>query len=227
MSYLSDVGFYILLVIGILELLFGLYFLIRYEKSMVSILFGLSALMVGGWVLSNGIGVLFARGSFMDDLLGRATSAFSALIFPIMYLFVQAYPFATFKINKRFIVFLFSLPIALVGLIFFSKSLIIGFEKIQYGPTIYGNLFLLYTAYIVSMFIFISTEILIKLPKLDNLHRRQLSYFFIAILISGIIGMMFNLILPYFFNARYLFWLGPASSLIWLGLMWKVVKQKV
>lgn len=194
---------------------------------MVSILFGLSALMVGGWVLSNGIGVLFARGSLMDDLFGRATFAFSILIFPVMYLFVQAYPFATFKINYRFIIFLFSLPAAIVGLLFFSKSLIIGFEQVQYGPTIYGNIFLLYAAYIIAMFIFIGTEILIKMPKLDNLHRRQLTYFLIAILISGIFGMMFNLILPYFFESRYLFWLGPASSVIWLGLMWKVVKEKV
>jgi hypothetical protein len=221
---MNILGTIFLAIVGLLELVFAIYLFTRYEKSKSITFFALFALSVSGWVLANSFGIFIPQGIF--DVIGRMSFLFSSFIFPLLYLFILEHPYPVTNVHSRFIFFTF-LPSVIISLIiFFSNSIVQGFIQVSYGETIYGNLFPCFSLFIICWFLLILAEMFYKRRKLDHLHRWQMSLLLIAIVISGIFGITFTILLPSVFNIRFAYWLGPASSVIWLGFMWVIIRRK-
>jgi len=213
-------------IIGVLEILLGLYVLSTYEKSGAIIAFGLLSLCIGLWVLSNGPTLLLERGSLTLDLVTRSAWIFALLTFHFILLFVFLYPYPTYEINTRFLIFLF-IPAAILSLlIYFSKSLVVGFDSTSQANTVFGPDYWLVLLYFVFIFIFSLIEGMRKIKRLDGIHRSVMGLFLAGIFLSGVIGLTSHLILPYVFKIEPPLWIGPGASAIWLGLMgWILVKK--
>lgn len=212
--------------IGILDFIFGVYIFTRYERELRIIMYGLFALMVSGWVFCNGLGLLFEGGGHINEALGRAAFVFAAFIFPFMYLFSILFPFPSVRINSRFIILTLLPALMLSLLVIFSDTLIKGFDQTRYSQTISGEGFWLYILYIVFFFGLILVELIDKFRRSDGIHRWQLKNLISTVALSGIIGIFAVLILPYVWYFDSLSWIGPSSSIIWLGGSMYIVMKK-
>lgn len=213
-------------IIGTIELFLGIYFLTKYEKTPSIIAFGLACLSIGGWVLTNGPTLILETGGKTYDLFTRLAWIFSFLIFIFLYLFILWYPIPSEKPSKRLLTLLL-LPFVLVSsLIYGSDNFIKGFESNKYGNTIYGEDYWFVTIYLTLLFFFVIFEGVRKMKILDGIHRRVMSLVLWGTMISGIIGLLNNVFLPYYFGLTTISWLAPAMSVIWLGFVgWGLVKK--
>jgi len=216
----------LLTIIGLLELGFALYIFTKYQRSQAITFFGLAVLFISGWVLTNGDGMLLTPGSAAFELVGKATFAFAAFIFPFFYLFIIAFPYQSAQIGRRLVFFVLLTPAVIIGLLFFTDSLIKDFGNTHVGTPLYGPYFILYVIYCLLIYGLIFVEIFLKMPRLEGMRRWQMKLLMIAFFFSGVIGLMVNLILPYFSEIQLNYWLGPASSFILLGLIWYIVIRK-
>ncbi|MFA6512443.1 MAG: histidine kinase N-terminal 7TM domain-containing protein [Patescibacteria group bacterium] len=215
-----------MIIIGLFDFGFASFIFTRYQRESRIIMYGMFALMVGGWVLLNGVGLLFERGGATSDFFGRSAFVFAAFIFPFMYVFSVLFPFPSARIDGRF-VFLALLPaILLSALAYFTDALIQGFDLTRYAQTIPGEGFWLYVLYILIFFGLILAELLGKFRRSDGIHRWQLKYLIIVIALSGFIGIITVLILPYIWYFDSLAWIGPCSSIIWLGGSMYIVMKR-
>ncbi|MFH2097410.1 MAG: histidine kinase N-terminal 7TM domain-containing protein [bacterium] len=217
----------ILISVGVLDLIFAIYLFNRYQKTASIIFFGFFALFVSLWVLSNAFGLVFEPGSSLVEYIWRTAFVSAVLLFPFLYLFVLSYPLPPFQINWRLILFALSPAIIMSVLIYSTDSFIIGFANSRFGTTEFGSAYVFYTWFIILIYILILVEMINKVRRLDGLHKKQMQYFLYAILIAGVIGILFNLVLPYFFDLEVNYWIGPASSIIWLGFMLYVIRRRI
>lgn len=213
----------ILLAVGLLEVVFTVYIFRRYYQTASIRYFGLFTLCVAGWVLTNGIGLLLPRGSIGEEIIYRFSFLFAAFMFPLLYLYILSFPYPSERISPRFIFFLFLPPGLLTLFILASKSLVVDFEHTSLAWTIFGPDYWIYSAFTISMFIIVLVETFRKIRGLDDPHRYTMRMIFLSVLVAGVIGFTNHLILPYFFKIQTLGWLGPGASLIWLGMMGRIV----
>lgn len=217
----------ILSAIGLAELFFALYLFVRYRRTPSLLFFSAFAFCVSGWVLTNGIGLLFARGSLPEEIIYRFAFIFVAFMFPFLYLYILSHPFPIEGISRRLVVSFLTPPVLIALLVLFSRSLIIDFEPSPYAWPVYGSDFWLYAVYVIGMYLTVLIQIQTRIPSLDGSHRWQMRIMFISLFIAGVIGFAFNLVLPYFYELRFSGLIGPASSVIWLSMMgWILIKQK-
>ncbi|USN53791.1 MAG: hypothetical protein H6760_01315 [Candidatus Nomurabacteria bacterium] len=221
-----DYGVYLLLVIAGLELWLTIYIFTRYQRTKAIFFFGLFTACVTGWVLTNSIPLLFSYSSWQSDFLQRLSFSFAAFIFPFLYYYILLHPFPSIDINKRFILFT-SLPAFFVSIAtLFDKNFVIGFYDTSVRATIYGDSFWMYAVVMLLFAILIPVEIILKRRRLDGYYRYQFKLLFSAYLFSAAVGLLINLILPYFFDLKINYWLGPASSIIWVSMVWWVINRR-
>ncbi len=208
--------------VGLAEIFLALFFFKKYQKNSAITAFGFFTLSIGLWVFLNGIAYLFPRGSQIIDIEGRLIFVAAAFIFPFLYIFLKNFPLPTFVSKMQWFWILF--PAALISLTVFSNNVIIGFATDTYALTQYGSDFWIYTIYLAFMFSLVLIESWQSYVRKDSAHTRVLKYVFIGLLISGTLGMLNNLLLPYLLHVKEFSWLGSGASIIWLALMgWVLV----
>lgn len=213
-------------IIGTIEILLGVYFLTRYQRTSAIIAFGLTCMSIGGWVLANGPTLILDTGGRAYDLVTRSAWIFAFLIFIFLYLFMLSYPIPTEKISGRFLIFLF-LPFVLISfLIYGSDNFVQGFQPNKYGTTIYGPDYWIISIYLFALFFLVIFEGARKMKVLDGIHRFVMSFVLWGTVISGTIALINNVVLPYYFRVESIPWLAPFMSVVWLGCVgWVLVRK--
>lgn len=213
-------------IIGIVALCLGIYFLTKYQRSPAIIAFAMACISIGGWVLTNGPTLALDTAGKAYDLLTRLAWVFASLIFIFLYLFMIWYPLPSEKISSRFLTALF-LPFVLISLLVYgSDNIIEGFNPSKYGSTIYGPDYWIISIYLFILFALIIFESIRKLKVLDGIHLLVMRFVFWGTLISGVIGLVNNIVLPYYFKIETVSWLAPFMSMVWLGCVGWVLMRK-
>src|SRR3990167_6388531 len=155
----------VLLVVGVLELIFTIYLFVRYERSPAITAFSFLSLCVTGWVLTNGIGLFFTRGGFVEDIMYRFSFIFAMFLFSLLYIFVLLFPYPKLQIDGRRLLFMLMPSAILTPFIIWSHALVEGFERTSSANTIFGNDYWIYSIYIFIMYILAMTEIINRIKK--------------------------------------------------------------
>jgi len=209
---------YALILIGVVNVFFGIYAWGSVKESQSVRLFAYSVLAVGMWGIGLA-GFLYTREPSLALFWAKFHYVASIYIAYFVLLFILSISW-----NKKvsFVQgFLLHLPILLISLVtVFSNELLIrgvsieasGNTAILYRPghIIYGSIFVIYflTALIVNLvFIF----------KSRGIEKKQLTLIFAGLLLAGILGGVFNLLLPLLGNYK-LIWVGPQFTIIFLGV---------
>lgn len=221
-----DYGIFLLLLIAIIEGYLTYYIFRRYQRTKAILFFGLFTAFVALWVLANGLPNLFPVESWPADFLQRVSFLFAAFIFPFLYFYILLHPYPIQEVNFRFIFFVCLAPLITSLGVLFDKNIVIGFVDSYARPTIYGETFWIYAVQILLFALIIPIEIYRKMKRMDGYYRYQFKMLLIAYLICGALGLSMNLILPFFFEIKINYWLGPASSIIWVGMVWWVINRK-
>lgn len=209
---------YALVVVGWINIFFGVYTWQAAKSSQSVRFFAGSLFSVGLW----GIGLAGFLGSNNPDIaLIWAKFHYVASIYVAYFLLLFGITL-TRKDNISLLKqILLHLPIlAVVAVTIFSQTLLLKSVSIEEtgnvailfkpGHIVYGAIFAIYFA--LSLVI-----ILVKMFKAQSLARKQLVIVFVGLLLTGILGAVFNLILPIIGNYK-LIWVGPLFTILFLGI---------
>jgi len=219
---------YALIVIGSVNIIFGLYVLFPARKSQAVRFLALSIIFLGLW----GVGLAgFLASKEVQTALYWSKFHYVASIY-IAY-FILAFVIALTqkkKVDLRTL-FLLQIPILLVSwAVVFSDTLIIKDVLIEesgnvallnrMGHITYGLVFVVY--YLIALLINFD-----NLLKSHGIVKNQLTLILLGFLLTGFLGGTFNLILPILGNYK-LIWVGPQFSIIFLGLIFiAIVKYQL
>lgn len=218
----GDIQGIILIIIAIVEFILGLYILIKHQSQKIPIYYSLFIFSVVIWVLSNGIFVLTVS-NFWGDL------AFVGAILLVAFFLVFAwvFPYEDKIIGVKRKLFLILPVIFFIVTLYINGIFIKEYSDPFHGGShdIHGPIYYFFVVYILTCFIWGISVLINKFKKSDGIHRWQLKYFLIGIILSCIFGVTFNLILPLFGVSSYSSY-GPASTIIWLGFTSYIILKK-
>ena len=209
---------YALVVVGWINIFFAVYTWQAAKSSQSVRFFAGSLLSVGLW----GIGLAGFLGSNNPDIaLIWAKFHYVASIYVAYFLLLFGMALTRKSSISFFKQTLLHLPIlAVVAVTIFSQTLLLRSVNIEEtgnvailfkpGHIVYGIIFAIYFGLCLIV-------ILVKLFKAQSLARKQLVIVFIGLLLTGILGAVFNLILPIVGNYK-LIWVGPLFTILFLGI---------
>ncbi|MFA6198629.1 MAG: histidine kinase N-terminal 7TM domain-containing protein [Patescibacteria group bacterium] len=218
---------YILLGVIILEALLGRYVYYRDRKNPVNIAFSLLVLCILIWVAIN---AKLALTIVADDIAWYRSAYFTGLLIGASQLyFVWVFPYRTFVISRKKAAILLLPVVVFIHFIFFTRFIISGIQNV--GVTArgeFGNGFYVYLIIFACYFIVGFYSLLKKYIHSDGIHRWQLKYIFISILIPFLINILLDMVLPALHVTRmpWMEYFGAESSVIWLGFTSYVLFKK-
>jgi len=210
---------YSLVLLSLINIVFGIYTWKESKVTLYTKYFAGSLFCVGFW----GIGLAAFLGSKSQEMaLFWAKFHYVASIFVSYYLLIFVLSLAKGKLIKNINRVLLIIPIIAVSIItVFFNDLLLKEAIIEEG----GNVMLLFKpghivyAIIFSLYFLVTLVVLfIKLLKSSGIVQKQVILIFSGLLISGILGMIYNLILPLLGNYK-LVWVGPQFTVIFLALI--------
>ncbi len=210
---------YALIVVGLVNILFGVYVLFTAKRAQSVRFLAFSIIFVGLW----GVGLAGFLGSRVALVaLNWAKFHYVASIYVVYFILLFVLSLSRKKKVGFVLQFFLHLPIILLSCaVVFSETLIITGVSIEdsgnvaflnkIGHLIYGLIFVIYyvTALVMNF---------INVIKSNGIAKKQLLLIFIGLLLTGILSGTFNLVLPIFGNYK-LIWIGPQFTIIFLGLM--------
>lgn len=202
-------------IIAILNAIFS-YFIVRGKKNFANTFFSLVTLSVSLWALCL---AFFIKVNHIEDavIFANAYYIFAGAI-PLLFLFFSLV-FLEEKNNFNSKYYLFTIPLLTLLILFLiDKNILL--QKIFLTNNFYKDVILnkpLYFGYAIYFILFVLISYYVLLQKYsetkDITQKLQLKFIIFGTAISFILGMFFNLILPWFENYNYI-WLGPPFSLI-------------
>ena len=210
---------YALIVVGVVNILFGIYILVTAKKAQPVRFLAFSIIFVGLW----GIGLAGFLGSKVSfDAFGWAKFHYVASIYLIYYILLFILSITKENKIKISTQLLLHIPVFLLSCaVLFSDKLIITGISIEssgnvaflnrMGHITYGLVFVAY--YVVALVINLVSTI-----KARGIQKNQLLLIFVGLLLTGVLSGTFNLLLPILGNYK-LIWVGPQFTIIFLGLM--------
>lgn len=224
MIYL-DLKSIFLILVGIINLIYGLIIYLRNRKSQINFWFFLVVLSVTFWVFAM---FFFRLSKESSELLARVLYLSAALI-PISFLyfsFVFPEEKNVFETWKKYLLFL---PLVVISLLSIAPNMLIlnvdiipGEEKIiLFNQKIH----LIYGLYIIIYFLWAYINLFQKYIKSSGILKTQIKYIFVSTLISTTIGVTTNLIMP-FLGIFTLNWLGQVMTIIMITFIaYAIVKH--
>lgn len=215
----------ILLVIAALELLFVYYLWHTRSKGHVLYSFAGFAVSVVVWVGGNGLHrlVLTNKAAFFWTDVNHMAAMLIAIFF--LY-FSWAFPCLVASIKIKKVVLLIAPAVIFFCLMFFTNTII---QDVT-GPNnnryqVNGPLYHLYAVVFLAYFISALTNLFKRYKSSGGDQKWQLGALLIGLIGSGTFGTLFDLFLPWFGGPQY-FYIGPESSVIWLGFVSYIVFSK-
>ena len=211
----------ILLIIGTVELLLGIYFIMRRRTGESAQWYKFLIFSVAIWVLCNA-GAALVQGIDQKYIFIELTYVGGGFIAAFFLLFSYTFPFLRKQLNSWF-KFLILLPallnviVVIVSNQYFQSIEVKGALIIERGSEALLFIFLIY-------FLFYWIWGLINLFKSykvsDGIHRWQLKYLIVGLIVSSFIAIIADMVFPLLgvdFSGRN--WIGSEFSIIWFRLI--------
>lgn len=214
--------------VGIGELILGVYFWVTHSKSEIRRVMALLAFSTGTWV------ILSAVTSYVPyTAIGRYEMAsvyiLGSLLLTALLHLTLIFPFPIMRLDKLHILLLY-LPLAIFSYILLTTNLIVNSfigNTNWAGTVIGGPLFDLYNIYSILLFIVSIGVLTNRLGKLDGIHKKNIQIFAWSVILGGLPGVIFYLLLPTFYPQIVVNSLiGALSSAIWVGGTTYIVLRK-
>lgn len=220
-----DIHGIILIVLAGLELALLVYLLFTRSKGHVLYSFTIFTLGVIFWVMGNGLFRLVKTNGAALFWTNLNYIAALAIAIGLVY-FSFAFPYLEKQISKCIKTFWIIIFIAVGYLMFFTNIII---DNVT-GPiddryVHEGSMHIIYSIVFLLLFIWALVNLYRKYKTTSGFQKWQIGVLLIGLVGSGVIGTLFNLFLPSFGGPQY-FYLGPESSVIWLGLTSYIVFKK-
>ncbi|MEK7627203.1 MAG: ATP-binding protein [Patescibacteria group bacterium] len=183
---------------GIANLVLGSLVYFNDKKSLINRVFGIFAFTLTLWSVNSFL--------FYDQNYPIATSLILAhflygtviIIIPTLLYFVCIFP-SNVNLKKRYILLIFGSVVPIFFITIFSDLMIESVILTDYGKkVVFGPLFIVYAFYIV---VYIVLSIFILFKKYKNEYGKikiHIRYILTGVIISGILGIIANIILPIF-----------------------------
>jgi signal transduction histidine kinase len=219
---------YLLLAIGISNVLFGSFILLRNARDLTNLFFGGFVLAATLWAFGLA-GYIFSTDD--DTALNWAREYYlvAAAIPPLFLGFSLSFTHNWHKLKKEYFAVSLLPVIGVVLLVLGPGWLIKGLAYHDWGKEVVLNRngYLLYSAYFV---LFVAAAFVIIYKSLLNaagLMRLNLKFIFIGMLAAFALGTTFNLFYPAVGNYRYI-WVGPLSILVYIGVItYAIVRHRL
>lgn len=215
---------YFLAAIAALELLLAIVLMYRYRRSEIVTTFVLFILSVVLWVGS--IALFFLVDSTIAIAMARLYYVAAAGIALFYVFFAVVFPFRSIRLTGLRVV-LVTLPFVVVSLITTLTDWLVK-SFVVVGNTreiIWGSFYHEYAVYFLIYWIIGTWFLAQKFRRSDGVHFWQLKYLLYGITVSSIMGIGFDLLLPWFGNYT-LIWIGPLSSIVWLGFTTYIIFRR-
>ena len=209
-----DIKNLILIIIAALNFFIGLVILLRNYKSKVNWSFSLLLFSVVFWSISLAISREAAISPFAI-FWSKSAYYSSAFIAFLLLWFSFAFPYKRKNINIITKLFIWTPSLIILAILLKGNLLIKGLEIRDWGYDVqFGHFwYWIYSIYILFFFIWAYYNIWKSYLISSGFNRLQLKFILIGLLLAGVFGIVFDLLLPYFGNWK-LNWLGPYFSIL-------------
>ena len=211
-----DIKNLILIIIAVLNFFVGTVVILKNYRNKINLSFAFLLFSVVGW----SIGLAMSRelvGTIEAVAWSKSAYYFAILIAYLFFYFTTVFPYQKYQLN--FIQkFLLSLPLLVILTVLLKGDLlIIGLQERSWGyDIIFGTLwYLIYSLIFGFYMVWSYINLAGNLKKTSGYIKFQVSVVLFGFIISGIFGIVFDLILPYFGYWK-LNWFGPYFSIILL-----------
>ena len=219
---------YLLILVFILNILLGLFVLLRDRKNQINISFCLFVLGIAGWLSANFLSNQFTDypRAFMFNKLIFLESPY--ISFALIY-FSLVFPYATFNVKIKHL-FLLIIPV-LISNVFTILNLTItgvnivpgGVTGVVFGPgiAVYGFQFV---AYVLISLLLLGW----KYFKTKGHQHTQMQYVVLGIALLAVLGTATNFVIPLLYNNFFTSDYGPFLSIFVLGFTaYAILKQNL
>ncbi len=210
--------FYLIFLAALVNLWLGLWVWAKSSGNAINRYFGIFSLAVSIWILSNGLGNLFAN-SYSGYIWARLAFAAASIIALSFFYFAIVFPSPVIQAPRLIIIFFTSAGAAalftsLTSLMVKGTTLHNGDVKVLYGPLhpAFGAYFIFSAGY--SLFLLVR-----KLRLLDGILAVQVRYLFLGTLITAIGGTFTNLLIPLVFGTSRFSQYGPLFSFVMVAMI--------
>lgn len=220
------------IVIGTAEYLIAAYFFRTNSGDSTRKLYAVFSLGVASWVTFVGLShivheVLPFPQHYLPHFLTSIAFLSPVVTFGALLLFSRRFPLLTRKLNTVDYFFAWGPVIFFAPLLFFTNLIFsLRIDPVYEIFADSGKLDFLYSLFVLVYWLWSVVILANKLSKTTGYQRWLLKIFLFGILLSGVVGVMTNAILPTFFGYQQLWWLGPEASVIWLGITSYVLVKK-
>lgn len=207
---------FILTPIFLAELVLGVFLLVKYRRGAVNSWYTLFVFAVTAWVGTN----IFLNGLQFGEqslILEKVTWFIGVFITSFFLMFSFYFPFSKKKLSKSYL-WLVIVPAIFFTVIIFSNDLFIK-EVIESHSTytlVTGPLYFTFPVFFIFYWMWSVINLVTKFRIADGLHKWQLKYLLMGILIPLPIVLVTDILLPTVTDSA-LGWVGSVSSIIWLG----------
>ena len=217
------------LIIFTLNLFLGIFIFVTKKENKINQSFFMFLIAAMFW----GLSMFLYRGLESLDLsvLFSRILYVSAALIPFAFLFfIRVFPQEKYNLPRKYYFFLF-VPFLLIILIsIIPDKLIYGVTIPDQGEKIINFNILYHTAYalyIMSYFSISYVLLFIKYFKFKGIEKQQIAYVIFGTLISTIIGVVTNLIMPYL-NHFSLNWMGQVGIIVMIfSISYSILKHRL
>lgn len=217
---------YLLIIIGLAEVVLGLWFIFRYKRSPMNTWYLAFVFSVAFWVLANA-GIYFYANNLDQAQFYNELTWLGGVFIAFTFLFFSFYFPISLKPVKGYYYLLIIIPLILfIYLIFFSDLFVTGMAFEDYNQQFFtGSLFFLFPVYFFIYWTWALVNLIRKLKRTDGAHIQQLKLLLAGVLISSVIIIIFDIIYPLLGKA-VVSGLGPEFTLVWLGFTTYIILKK-
>ncbi|MFH0952586.1 MAG: histidine kinase N-terminal 7TM domain-containing protein [Patescibacteria group bacterium] len=215
----------VLLIIASLEVILGIYIVLRYQRSEINLWYVLFIFSVALWVGTNSYIYLTNPGGASYEF--EKISWFAGVLVTATFLMFSFYfPYKSKTISPHYL-FLVIIPVLFFTPYIFAGKLFLEGIKVTdqgYGIEV-GPLFYLFPIFFLVYWSWAITNLFKKFKVSDGVHHWQLKYLLIGVIVPVAIITITDIFLPWLSSSK-LGWVGSASSAIWLGFTTYIILKK-
>lgn len=214
-----------LIVLSIIQLGLGVYIYFRNPRHEINISYSLFILSVLSWII--GIAVFRSTANISTAFIWAKLYYVSAtLTAPTFLCFTFVFPYKKILLKLIHKILIILPSIIIIVFLLFTKLLIIKVVSRSWGnEVLLSPNYYLFVIYFLIFIIWSFYNLFNKYKISDGIHRWQLRWLIAGTLTSFVLGIIFDLILPWAGNYQ-LIWYGPAFSVIWMGFMSYILFKK-
>lgn len=213
---MMDIKSTLLIIVALINFILGILVLFQTRNRKLGNIFSLVTFTVVFWCITM-FGYRFYNNIY--TLVWCRFLYIAAILIPFNFLYFS-HKFLDYRRKfSKFKILFYSLPvIILIYLTGFTNLIITDAYKIfgQENIIIFGKLYLLYALYIIGYFNWSFLKLIKAYKKNTGIIKKQAKYILIGAIASALVGMLTNLILPWF-NYFKLNWLGQIATVLWIS----------